>query len=163
MFWIIYCWMSGKQCRLWSDAAFCGVWSVTTLHCLLRPVCLKTRVIIALSEQIQQTKNYFPRKQALTFNASCLETICKNCQRLFAGKNKKNILSHLLNFLPSMLSISNHSGLQISSFSSNLYIKPIMEICLFVLRFYSPVNLLGSCWVRAIYLTTLFFWAGLVL
>ena len=25
------CWMSGKQCRPWSDAAFCGVWSGCTL------------------------------------------------------------------------------------------------------------------------------------
>ena len=26
-----YCWMSGKQRRPWSDAAFCGVWSWSTL------------------------------------------------------------------------------------------------------------------------------------
>ena len=25
------CWMGGKQCRPWSDAAFCGIWSGTTL------------------------------------------------------------------------------------------------------------------------------------
>ena len=34
--------------------------------------------------------------------------------------------------------------------------------CLFVLRFYSPVNLMGSCWVWSVYLTTLLL-AGLVL
>ena len=26
-----YCWMYGKQCRPWSDAAFCGIWSGATL------------------------------------------------------------------------------------------------------------------------------------
>ena len=25
------CWMSGKQCRPWSDAMFCGIWSGSTL------------------------------------------------------------------------------------------------------------------------------------
>ena len=25
------CWISGKQCRPWSDAAFCGVWPGSTL------------------------------------------------------------------------------------------------------------------------------------
>ena len=25
------CWMSGKQCRPWSDATFCGIWSGSTL------------------------------------------------------------------------------------------------------------------------------------
>ena len=25
------CWMSGKQCRPWSDTAFCGVWPGLTL------------------------------------------------------------------------------------------------------------------------------------
>ena len=33
------CWMSGKQCRPWSDAAFCGIWSGSTLFakaCLLK-------------------------------------------------------------------------------------------------------------------------------
>ena len=27
----VNCWMSGKQCRPWSDAALCGVWSGSTL------------------------------------------------------------------------------------------------------------------------------------
>ena len=29
-----------------------------------------------------------------------------------------------------------------------------LEVCLFVLRFYSPVNPLGSCRERSVYLTT---------
>ena len=28
------------------------------------------------------------------------------------------------------------------------------EVCLFVLRFYSPVNPMGSCRARSVYLTT---------
>ena len=31
------CWMSGKQCRVWSDATFSGIWSGSTLYAL---VCL---------------------------------------------------------------------------------------------------------------------------
>ena len=39
--------MSGKQCRPWSDAAFCGVWSEKAasdlgLYCLPRSVCSNT-------------------------------------------------------------------------------------------------------------------------
>ena len=38
----------------------------------------------------------FPRKQALTFHANCLqETICMKCQNLFSGKNKKIIINLL--------------------------------------------------------------------
>ena len=33
-----YCCIYGKQCRPWSDAAFCGIWS----GCLLRHVCPNT-------------------------------------------------------------------------------------------------------------------------
>ena len=28
---VLNCWMSGKKSRLWSDVAFCGVWSESTL------------------------------------------------------------------------------------------------------------------------------------
>ena len=28
------------------------------------------------------------------------------------------------------------------------------DFCLFVLRFYGPVNLMGSCWARSVYLST---------
>ena len=38
----------------------------------------------------------------------------------------------------------------------------IHELCLFVLRFYGPVNPMGSCRARSVYLTTRY-WAGLVL
>ena len=31
---------------------------------------------------------------------------------------------------------------------------PNKVVCLFVLRFYGPVNPMGSCWVRSVYLTT---------
>ena len=33
------CWMGGKECRSWSDATFCGVWSGPTLFA--QAVCLK--------------------------------------------------------------------------------------------------------------------------
>ena len=32
--------------------------------------------------------------------------------------------------------------------------RPLMLVCLFVLRFYGPVNPVGSCRVRSVYLTT---------
>ena len=35
-------------------------------------------------------------------------------------------------------------------------------VCLFVLRFYGPINPMGSCRARSVYLTT-FYWTGLVL
>ena len=34
-------------------------------------------------------------------------------------------------------------------------LDPGCWFCLFVLRFYGPVNPVGSCWVRSVYLTTL--------
>ena len=43
-----------------------------------------------------------------------------------------------------------------------LYWKQQTDPCLFVLRFYGPVNPMGSCRARSVYLTTLY-WAGLVL
>ena len=36
------CWVSGKQCRPWSDVAFTT--SDLNLHCLLRPVCPNTLI-----------------------------------------------------------------------------------------------------------------------
>ena len=43
-----------------------------------------------------------------------------------------------------------------------VYVKKV-KFCVFVLRFYSPVNPIGSCQARSVYLTTQFYWAGLVL
>ena len=58
------------------------------------------------------------------------------CQNLFSGKNKKTIsVGILLKSLPSVLSVK-------------------LLYCLFVLRFYGPVNPMGSCRARSVYLTT---------
>ena len=35
-----------------------------------------------------------------------------------------------------------------------LWVSRLIGICLFVLRFYSPVNPVGSCQARSVYLTT---------
>ena len=37
------------------------------------------------------------------------------------------------------------------------------DLFVFVLRFYGPVNPIGSCRARLVYLTALLLWAGLVL
>ena len=39
----------------------------------------------------------------------------------------------------------------------------IKKFVVVVLRFYGPVNPMGSCRARSVYLTTRFYWAGLVL
>ena len=57
------------------------------------------------------------------------------CQILFSGKNKKNITNLL------------------SAELAKRVVK-VKVICLFVLRFYGPVNPMGSCRARSVYLTT---------
>ena len=55
-------------------------------------------------------------------------TICMNCQNLFSGKNKKNILKcYLLNILPRVLFF------KLPSFSSKLY-KVIIGTAMDVLK-----------------------------
>ena len=63
-----------------------------------------------------------------------------------------------------MTEISTASGPSCVSYDTVPRWKKKFEssVCLFVLRFYGPVNPLGSCRARSVYLTTLY-WAGLVL
>ena len=54
-------WMSGKQCKLWTDAnQSLGIWS--GLHCLLKPVQLKSKVNVlskdSASEQWRSWSGY---------------------------------------------------------------------------------------------------------
>ena len=42
----------------------------------------------------------------------------------------------------------------------NICPRGLKKICLFVLRFYGPVNPMGSCQAQSVYLTTRY-WAGL--
>ena len=67
-------------------------------------------------------------------------------QHLFLWRNKKNI---------------NIFGLKKKASYQELWLSLIKAIitcntffCLFVLRFYGPVNPMGSCWARSVYLTT---------
>ena len=45
-------------------------------------------------------------------------------------------------------------GLKIQHNGPSLYVSPCVCVCLFVLRFYGPVNPVGSCRARSVYLTT---------
>ena len=60
-----------------------------------------------------------------------METICMKCQILFPGKKKKSII--------------NLSSAELAQ-----------QVCLFVLRFYGPINPMGSCQGRSAYLSTRF-------
>ena len=40
-------------------------------------------------------------------------------------------------------------------FGIEILFSDFIQVCLFVLRFYSPINPVGSCRARSIYLTTL--------
>ena len=83
------------------------------------------------------------------------------CHILFSGKSKKNIpKSRLLKILPRVLSVKpifcTHAVI-CSSYRYeewNFYCLCRRMMYLFVLRFYGPVNPMGSCRARSIYLTT---------
>ena len=45
---------------------------------------------------------------------------------------------------------------------TDLHFSIHFNVCLFVLRFYGPVNPMGSCPVQSVYLATVY-WIGLVL
>ena len=104
------------------------------------------------------------RKQTLTFHVKFawnikiyflknnLETIYMECQSLFSGKKKRKI--HFIVLSAKFATILDLD--EIYSISEHRYL-----FC-FVLRFYGPVNLMGLCRARSVYLTTLL-WAGLVL
>ena len=52
-----YCCMYGKQCRLWSDAEFCGIWSGSTLFA---KVCLSQYLgLLRCSKKYQESRNAF--------------------------------------------------------------------------------------------------------
>ena len=68
------------------------------------------------------------------------------CQILFSGKNKKNIIN-----------LSSAESAQ--TVVEVLYVYTIQPLAktggaLFVLRFYGPVNPVGSCRAQSVYLTT---------
>ena len=52
------------------------------------------------------------------------------------------------------LCLRMHDSLIIMLFIVMLFGIQHLSYCLFVLRFYGPVNPMGSCWARSVYLTT---------
>ena len=90
--------------------------------------------------------SYF--SQETGFDISCklslMETICIKCQILFSGKNKKNFINlSSAELAQRVVKVKAPDGRDIK-----------IAYCLFVLRFYGPVNPMGSCRARSVYLTT---------
>ena len=67
------------------------------------------------------------------------------CQILFSGKSKKNVI----NFLSSA-----ENAQRVVKVKTQSKIVQYKIGCVFVLRFYGPVNPMGSCQARSVYLTT---------
>ena len=63
--------------------------------------------------------------------------------------SKSKLLSITLFFF--LLNIAEHENLAANNFEAFIFIR---RECLFVLRFYGPVNPVGSCQARSVYLTT---------
>ena len=72
-----------------------------------------------------------------------------NCQNLFPGKNKKKKRYFKMLSAENFIQCANRKPML-----TLIMIPILMPIsCLFVLRFYGPVNPMGSCRARSVYLT----------
>ena len=76
------------------------------------------------------------------------------CQYLFSLKNRKKLECHLLHILLWALKVKVFSKLSFEHPSPEDFFKKVYLMILFVLRFYGPVNPIGSCRAWSVYLTT---------
>ena len=108
-------------------------------------------------------------------------TIKVKCEALFFARKKNNTRKNPNSIMDGFFKKVNQKvnlgqqptpdRLYITILNDGLFEKPIQKLenyhkfviccscdtfCLFVLQFYSPVNPLGSCQARSVYLTTLF-------
>ena len=96
--------------------------------------------------------------------------ICKKCQILFSGKNNKSITNLLYTELAQRVTEVKSTSDRIDRIpvdqimvryrfkqNANLVahiLSHVVQVSLFVLRFYGPVNPMGSCRARSVYLIT---------
>ena len=132
------------------------------LHCFLRPVCPSTEGTIILQQMFGACLTNFTTK---IYSFSCQQFFAKK-QWLYKIIYISDLLQlHFLHepnchtnnertFLSLQLGSYNFSAALIVPIEPHHERRDLRGIILFVLRFYGPVNPMGSCRARSVYLTT---------